>query len=86
MVFVFLLRKCCGKALKYAQALLTKTHRAVARQNVEVVPGPAGGSFCLGFSCFLLCAKTKKGVGLRGKAPDDCLYAIGLEIASLRSP
>jgi hypothetical protein len=49
--------------------LLTDEHRGWARQNAEGMPGLAKGSFCLDFSCFLLCAKTKKEVGFRGEAP-----------------
>ncbi len=51
-------------------AQLTHKHRAWARQNAEGVPGLAGDSFCLDFSCFVLCVKTKNEVGLRGEAPD----------------
>jgi hypothetical protein len=51
-------------------ALLNHKHRGWARQNAEVVPGPAGGSFCLDFSCFILCIKAKNEVGNRGKAPE----------------
>ncbi len=69
------------KSQKGADALKkagpTHKHRAVARQNVEVVPGLAGGSFCpacaeasagrLDFSCFVLCIKAKNEMGFGAK-------------------
>jgi hypothetical protein len=45
----------------------THKHREVARQNVKGVPGQAGGSFCLDFSCFVLCIKAKNEMGFGAK-------------------
>jgi hypothetical protein len=39
----------------------------VARQNAGDLPGLAGDSFCLDFSCFILCIKAKKEVGIGAK-------------------
>jgi hypothetical protein len=51
---------------------LSYLHRALARQNTEDVPGPAGDLFCLDFSCFILFVKKKNEVGFGAKLPDEC--------------
>ena len=42
--------------------------RGLARQNAGDVPGMAGDSFCLDFSCFVLCIKAKNEVGIGAKS------------------